>query len=415
MKRRTSSVQVWLDADISGGQQLVGVLYHDAGQVRFEYNRDWLRKPFAFALDPDLSLDRAAFFPRPEASNFGIFLDSSPDRWGQILMSRRELIEAKDEQRPAQTMYAWDYLLGVQDETRQGALRFRTDVGSGFIAEHGFAAPPVTSLRELAAIAYSLSAKNINDLDKLRKWLAVLVAPGASLGGARPKANFREPDGSLWIAKFPAQHDSRDAGAWEGILHCLAERAGIDVAKAHIHQLGNEYHTFCTQRFDRRGADRIFFSSAMTVLRKSDGGHGSYLELAEFIQRHGTKAEIEKDLAQLFLRVVFNIATGNRDDHLRNHGFLMTNAGWRLSPAFDMNPSIEKDEHVLAIDDADRRPDIATALSTAALYRLSDSQATAIVDKVGDVIKGWRELAQKRRIARFDIEQMAAAFSAFKT
>ncbi len=415
MSRLPSEIQVWLDADFAVDLICVGTLHHERGQLRFSYHKDWLTNPAAFALDPDLTLDKAPFFPKPDMGNFGVFLDSSPDRWGQVLMRRREGLEAKDDHRKPRTLYAWDFLLGVQDETRQGALRFRHDADANFLADDGLAAPPVASLRELEAIAGELSAKKIDDLDKLRKWLAVLVAPGASLGGARPKANFRDNDGGLWIAKFPARDDVRDIGAWEGLVHQMAAQAGIAVPPAHTRRFGSDFHTFCTKRFDRNGARRRFYSSAMTVLRKEDGQNGSYLELAEFLQRNGAKGQITHDLAQLFRRVVFNVAVGNRDDHLRNHGFILTQRGWRLSPAFDMSPSIDKAEHILALDDYDRQPDIDTVLSTAELYALSPKAANDIVDEVRNVVGNWRILAAKSGIARADIELMAGAFSAIDT
>ena len=209
----SGALEVWLDCELCPRQQL-GTLAHDRGQVRFRYDPRWLaQQEIAFAIDPQLSLDAGPFFPKPEAGNFGIFLDSSPDRWGQTLMRRREVLHAKDERRAARTLHAWDFLLGVQDETRQGALRFRSAGSEVFLADEVMAAPPVTSLAELASIATALTRQDIDDLDQLGRWLAVLVAPGASLGGARPKANFRDKDGSYWIAKFPAHEDSRDMGA----------------------------------------------------------------------------------------------------------------------------------------------------------------------------------------------------------
>ena len=405
-------MQVWLDADFAGERQWIGTLHHDRGQLRFSYRDDWLKNPVAFALDPDLTLDKAPFFPKPEVGNFGVFLDSSPDRWGQVLMKRREALEAKDEKRPPRTLYAWDFLLGVEDETRQGALRFRVDDNSAFLGAHGMAAPPMANLRKLEAIAIELSTKKIDDLDKLRSWLAVLVAPGASLGGARPKANFSDPDGSLWIAKFPARDDIRDIGAWEGLLHTLAKEAGIEVPAASVKRFGSEFHTFCAKRFDRDGDQRRFYSSAMTVLRKADGQNGSYLELAEFLQKNGARGHIADDLSQLFRRVAFNVAVGNRDDHLRNHGFILTPSGWRLAPAFDMNPNIDKADHVLAIDDNDCRPDLDTVLLTAPLYSLDSQAASKIVADVRAVVVGWQRLATMRDISRADIELMSGAFSA---
>ncbi len=413
MNAQDNTLEVWLNDDLGPARQ-VGTLVHDRGQIRFHYERDWLKDSRAFALDPDLSLDEHPFFPKPELGNFGIFLDSSPDRWGQTLMKRREALQAKDEQRSPRTLYAWDFLIGVQDLTRQGALRFRRPGTEAFLGDEKMAAPPVTTLRELEAVAYQLSNRRIDDLDALRKWLAVLVAPGASLGGARPKANFTETDGSLWIGKFPARDDDRDVGAWEYVVHHLAQEAGIDVPHAKLIKLNNDFHTFCVQRFDRANGSRRFYASAMTLLRKSQSEGTSYLELAQFIRAQGDAEHANADLEQLFRRVAFNIAVGNRDDHLRNHGFVLDKTGWRLAPAFDVNPNIDKTEHVLNIDDVDNRASLETVLSTAAFYGLDDVQARQIVDEVVMVVDRWQDAARRMRISGADIDLTAGAFSAHK-
>lgn len=413
MSAQDNTLEVWLDDDLGPARQ-VGTLAHDRGQIRFHYERDWLKDPRAFALDPDLSLDEHPFFPKPELGNFGIFLDSSPDRWGQTLMKRREALQAKDEQRSPRTLYAWDFLIGVQDLTRQGALRFRRPDTEVFLGDEKMAAPPVTTLRELEAVAYQLSNRRIDDLDALRKWLAVLVAPGASLGGARPKANFTEADGSLWIGKFPARDDDRDIGAWEYVVHQLAQKAGIDVPPSKLIKLNNDFHTFCVQRFDRTNGSRRFYASAMTLLRKTQSEGTSYLELAQFIRAQGDAEHADADLEQLFRRVAFNVAVGNRDDHLRNHGFVLGETGWRLAPAFDVNPNIDKAEHVLNIDDVDNRPSLETVLSTAAFYGLDDAQARQIVDEVVMVVDRWQDAARRMRISGADIALTAGAFSANK-
>jgi len=404
-------LEVWLDSDLAPAC-LVGTLAHDRGQVRFHYDRNWLGQARAFTLDPDLSLDDQPFFPKPELGNFGVFLDSSPDRWGQTLMKRREALQAKDEKRTARTLYAWDFLIGVQDFTRQGALRFRLAGTEAFLDDEKMAAPPVTTLRELEAVAYQLSNRRIDDLDALRKWLAVLVAPGASLGGARPKANFTEADGSLWIGKFPARDDDRDVGAWEYVVHGLATTAGIDVPPASLVRLNNDFHTFCIQRFDRVKGARRFYASAMTLLRKEHSEGSSYLELAQFLRSNGDGARAGADLEQLFRRVAFNVTVGNRDDHLRNHGFVLGTNGWQLAPAFDVNPNIDKAEHVLNIDDADSRPSLQTVLSTAPFYGLAADQALQVVEEVAAAVDNWRDAARKAGIAAADVELTTGAFSA---
>jgi serine/threonine-protein kinase HipA len=406
-----SAMEVWLDSDLAPAMR-VGTLAHSRGQIRFHYNPQWLADPKAISLDPDLSLDSAPFFPRPELGNFGVFLDSSPDRWGQTLMKRREALLAKDEQRTPRTLYAWDYLLGVQDITRQGALRFCKPGTEVFLNSEPLAAPPVTTLHELETVAWQLSNRRLDDLKALRKWLAVLVAPGASLGGARPKANFTQTDGSLWIAKFPAREDDRDMGAWEYLAHTLAVMAGIDTPKAKLLNFGGDFHTFVVQRFDRENGQRRFYASAMTLLRKEQSEGTSYTELAEFLRSRGDGRYVDSDLKQLFRRVVFNIAIGNRDDHLRNHGFLLDEGGWRLSPEFDLNPDINKADHVLNIDATDNTPSIANALSTSPYYGLSNQEAQVIAQEVLMVVADWRQWAQKQGLSKGDIELTASAFAA---
>lgn len=417
----SASLEVWLDCDLCPMQRL-GTLAHDRGQVRFHYDKTWLtQQDIAFAIDPHLTLDAGPFFPKPEAGNFGVFLDSSPDRWGQTLMRRREALQAKDEERVARTLYSWDFLLGVQDITRQGALRFRLSDSETFLANEALAAPPVTSLAELAAIAKELTRKHIDNLDQLRRWLTVLVAPGASLGGARPKANFCDKAGTLWIAKFPAADDDRDIGAWEGVTWWLARQAGIDMPSAKLERLGQGgHHSFCVQRFDRTTAEgekpgrRRFYASAMTLLGKDVSEGTSYLELAEFLARRGDPDHIQADLEQLFRRVAFNVAVGNRDDHLRNHGFILGKRGWRLSPAFDVNPCVDKAAHVLNIDDVDNRPSLETVLATAAFYRLMPNRAKELIDDVVKVVGDWKAVARRAKIAAADIELSASAFVALE-
>jgi len=409
MSLQTNMLEVWLDCDLVK-PCLVGALAHDRGQIRFHYDREWLNQPSAFALDPDLSLDDAPFFPRPELGNFGIFLDSSPDRWGQTLMKRKEVLQAKDEQRNARPLYGWDFFLGVQDLTRQGGLRIRIPGTPEFLSNDALAAPPMSTLRDLEAVAYQLSHRRIDDLDALRKWLLVLVAPGASLGGARPKANFTDSDGSLWIAKFPARDDDRDVGAWEYITHQMATKAGIDVPEARLLRLNNDFHTFCTKRFDRVNDKRRFYASAMTLLKKDQSEGNSYLDIAHFLRTQSDGAHSAKDLAQLFRRVVFNVAVGNRDDHLRNHGFVLTATGWRLAPAFDVNPNIDKSEHVLNLDAIDNRPSLKNVIATARFYGLTIAQAKHIAEEVLSVTADWREAALQANLSKADIELTSTAF-----
>jgi serine/threonine-protein kinase HipA len=249
-------------------------------------------------------------------------------------------------------------------------------------------------------------------LNQLRRWLAVLVAPGASLGGARPKANFQEADGSFLIAKFPAGDDSRDIGAWEGVGWWLARLCGVDMPEAKVLRFGTAHHTFCVRRFDRTEGQRRFFTSALTLLKKQQSEGTSYLELAEFLVKHGDTQFLSADLEQLFRRVAFNVAIGNRDDHLRNHGFLLSNNGWRLSPAFDINPSVDKADHVLNIDDIDNRPSLKIVESTAPFYRLTAQSSQRIIAEVLSATKQWQATARRAGISSIEIAETSSAFSA---
>jgi serine/threonine-protein kinase HipA len=407
----TDEMEVWLDADFLERTR-VGTLSHDRGTLRFAYDPVWLKNPQAFALDPDLSLGEGSYFPNAEAGNFRVFDDSAPDRWGQTLMKRREALAAKDEGRKPRTLYAWDFLLGVEDISRQGALRYRRSDEDAFLAHETLTVPPAASLRELEIAARELTARRIDDLKALRQWLKVLVAPGASLGGARPKASFTQGNGTLWIAKFPARDDTRDVGAWEALVQQLAARAGIDVPPSELRRFTGEYHTFCARRFDRSGVRRRLYASAMALLRKDQSEGTSYLELAEFLHARGAKDHIEADLEQLFRRVAFNVAIGNRDDHLRNHGFLLTPTGWRLAPAFDLNPNTERADHVLNIDESDNRPSLATVIETSEWYVGSKDRGRLIVTEILHETRRWRQAAQALKIARADVELTATAFAA---
>ncbi len=390
---------VWLDDPAFGPLQQIGILFRgDRGSVCFAYDPDWLAHAHAFQLDPELDLLPGEFYPG--GSNFGVFMDSCPDCWGQILMKRREAIEARDEDRSPRTLGPWEFLLGVQDCTRMGALRYSLPGRDVFLADEALSAPPVARIAELQAIAFELTRKKPANPDKIKEWLKVLVAPGASLGGARPKANLVDDQSQLWIAKFPSADDDYDVAIWEKVLHDLARGCGITVSESRLMQLGDGYHTFLVKRFDRNGEDRRFFVSAMAMLNHVDTDDAGYLELAEFLATFGDPDFLQADLEELFTRVVFNVATANRDDHLRNHGFLRSPAGWRLAPAFDINPSFKKEEHVLSLDMYQRLPEMDVVLETAGYYRLDKKQATAIVQKVCEIIAEWKRRAQNYGLSR---------------
>lgn len=407
-KKQQPRLKVWLDDPTFGELQQLGTLHkvgHDG--VRFVYTDAWLKNPLAFKLDPALTLDANDFYPAH--SNFGIFMDSCPDRWGQVLMQRRETIEAKEANRTKVALGAWEFLCGVQDHTRMGALRFTSGDDTTFLDDELLAAPPMTSLAELQAVALELSRKKFDDMSKLKQWLNILVAPGASLGGARPKANLAEGD-DLWIAKFPAAEDDRDVGLWEKLVHDMAADCGINVPKSRAERVGHAYHTFIVQRFDRQQGTRRFFTSAMTLLNKTDKEEASYIDLAQFIREQGNPSHINEDLQQLFRRVTFNITVANRDDHLRNHGFMRTLSGWRLSKAYDMNPSVKKSEHVLGIDEGLHEPSLANLLETSIYYNLDELGALKVIEEVLAVVATWKDRAKGLHIALADVTEMEHLF-----
>jgi len=408
-KAQGEKIWVWLDDPSFGPLQQIGSLSRgDRGSVRFAYDLNWLKKAHAFPLDPELDLTAGDFFPGN--SNFGVFMDSCPDRWGQGLMQRREAVEAREQGRTPRTLGAWEFLLGVQDCTRMGAIRFSRPDEAVFLADEALSAPPIARIAELQAVAFELTRKKQDDLDKIKEWLRVLVAPGSSLGGARPKANLVDEEGNLWIAKFPSSDDDYDVASWEMLLQDLAKECGITVPSSRLIQIGSGYHTFMAKRFDRVGATRSFFASAMTMTGHRDSEDASYLELAEFIATWGEVDHIGRDLEELFTRVVFNVATANRDDHLRNHGFMRTPAGWRLAPAFDMNPSFKKNDHALALDLYTRQPEMAVVLETAEYYRLGLDQAKEIVIRVSKVVSGWQTRAKKLGLSAQEITEAEHLF-----
>lgn len=384
----------------------------------FEYKDEWLKNGPAQLLDPRLQLYSGLHYLNEEHDNFGIFLDSSPDRWGRILMRRREAAIARNENRAENKLFETDYLLGVYDGHRMGALRFKIEEDGPFLNDNKhMASPPWTSLRELEQISLRLEDDDVIDDPEYLKWLSMLIAPGASLGGARPKASIVDNNGSLWIAKFPSRNDQGDIGGWEIVTYELAVLAGITMAESKAQKFSSDYYTFLTKRFDRgNDGQRIHFASAMTILGYTDGQDhvdgASYLELVDFIQNNG--ANVEQDLEQLWRRIVFSICITNTDDHLRNHGFLLKNDGWVLSPAYDINPIENGAGLKLNISDTDNSLDLNLALEVSEYFRLSDKRASEIIDEILNVVAGWKEIAKKYGISRAEQELKAIAFKTTK-
>jgi len=376
----------------------------------FEYDKAWVKQEQQLLLDPDIQFFSGAQYPYKK-ENFGVFLDSMPDTWGRTLMKRRVAQQQKERSQKVPVLYDVDYLLGVFDESRMGALRFKVDPDGAFLDDNDkMPTPPWSSIRELQYAAEIFEKGEDND--EVKKWLAILIAPGSSLGGARPKANILDEHNELWIAKFPSKNDILDKAAWEFLAYRLAIECGISMAPCKIEKIVGKYHTFFTKRFDREKNERIHFASAMTLTGNNEDtirdNPASYLDIAEFIQTYGAK--VEENLHQLWRRIVFNIAISNTDDHLRNHGFILTDSGWVLSPAFDLNPSTDKEGLALNIDMDNNALDFDIAKSVGVFFRLDEKQMNNIIFQVLNTIKGWEKLADKIGISRAEKELMQSAF-----
>ncbi len=394
--------------------KIVGILSAQQAKGKkafsFEYDKDWLKSGQQFLLDPDIQLYGGPQYPN-QRENFGIFLDSMPDTWGRTLMKRREAQLAREKNVKPKTLYDIDFLLGVFDESRMGALRFKIDLVGEFLDNDKVTStPPWASIRELQNAAF-IFENDINNED-VNRYLSVLITPGSSLGGARPKANILDADKSLWIAKFPSKTDTIDKAAWEFLAYQLATKAGIEMAPCHMERILGKHHTFFTKRFDRKNGERIHFASAMTMTGNNEDtirdNQASYLDIAEFISNHG--ANIEANLHQLWRRIIFNIAISNTDDHLRNHGFILTKEGWILSPAYDLNPSIDKDGLALNIDTDNNELDFDLAKSVGEYFRLNNNQMEEIIQQVLGVTTKWKTMANEIGISRSEQEVMEKAF-----
>ena len=394
---------------------LIGRLYVHTSRGRelfsFEYSSDWIRKvDVSFVFDPDLHLYEGRQYT-PDKPLFGVFSDSCPDRWGRLLMKRKEEILARKENRKPEVLSESDFLLGVFDETRSGALRFSLEEHGPFLsAEKDLPAPPWTTLRSLESASLAFES---DEGGQDEKWLKQLLAPGSSLGGARPKASIKAPDGALWIAKFPSRNDEWNSGAWEAVVHDLAAKCRLNVPEAKLETFSDTGSTYLAKRFDRTGDRRIHFSSAMTLLGKTDGadaGDASYLDIASFIRSNGVSPK--QDLKELWERVVFNIAVSNTDDHLRNHGFLLTEYGWTLSPMYDVNPDIYGNALSLGVSENDNSMSFELVIDTAKYYDININDAKSIVACIQNTIcDNWRTIAAKYGLSKESINRMEPAFA----
>ena len=378
----------------------------------FEYDSNWLiAHQFQVNLDPELMPYAGRQFPI-EKNIFGVFADASPDRWGRLLMNKRERLLAEKEGRKPAKLHDSDYLLGVYDKTRMGGLRFKLDPNGPFLSDDkDTATPPWTSLRTLEEASGNFE----NDESGLTaKWIEQLIKPGSSLGGARPKATVADTKGQLWIAKFPSKNDENDTGAWEKVVHDLARMCGLNVPESKIEKFSKLGSTFLVKRFDRDGEKRIHFASAMTLLGKTDGADAAkgvgYLDIVGFIKAYG--ALPKSDLIELWKRMLFNMAVTNTDDHLRNHAFILTSKGWALSPLYDVNPVPYGDELSLLVNDQDNSISVELAIQTAPRFGISKSEAQNYAEDIINIVNNnWEKLAKQYGLTRNQIENMRPAFS----
>ncbi len=400
----------------SDESNLMGRLYVGEGKgsdnFSFEFDSAWLvQHDRSHIIDPELQLYSGRQYP-VNKSVFGIFADSSPDRWGRVLMQRRERIYADKEGRKPRKLTDGDYLLGVYDETRMGAIRFKEDENGPFLSDDKeTAAPPWATLRTLEEASRNFESEE-NLLNE--KWLNQLLKPGSSLGGARPKATIQDTNGELWIAKFPSKNDEFNTGAWEKVAHDLARLCSLNVPESKLETFSKLGSTFIVKRFDRDGDKRIHFASAMTMLGKTDGASSSdgssYLDIAGFIK--ASCVSPKKSLKELWMRIVFSMAISNTDDHLRNHGFILTKNGWELSPLYDVNPTPYGDELALNVNTEDNSISIDLAIESAHHFGLSTEEANEIANNITTTVRdNWEKLATKYGLSRGAIEYMRPAFS----
>ena len=406
---------VYADFDWQNAPQLIGELSYESlrgnDSYGFKFDNEWLRRYGSLNLSEDLNNYPGQQYTKPERDIFGCFADALPDRWGRTLLNRREQILATEENRPVRRLSSFDYLCGIDDFSRMGGFRFKEDPEGEYICtENNLSIPPLTSIRELIVASQEIEKSEESHELPEKKWIQQLVHPGTSLGGARPKAGVIDENQVLYVAKFPSRKDDYDVALWEHLSHQLAKKAGINAAETKAISAGEKYHTLLSLRFDRTTEGRrIHFASAMTLLGLTDGynadsGHG-YLDIVDFILQ--SCCDVDANLRELYRRVAFNICIGNSDDHFRNHGFLLTPRGWTLSPAYDMNPTLNEYQSLL-INKSSSKADLALLLQASEDYMIPQSDAQRIIDQVKETVKSWRAMASRLGISQREIEYFAA-------
>ena len=408
---------VYADFDWLKEVALIGELGYESlrgsDSYSFKFADSWIKKYNAITLSEDLNNYPGIQYTQPNKDIFGCIADALPDRWGRTLLLRREQILAQEESRPVHRLSSFDFLTGIDDYSRMGGFRFKETPDGEFInADTSLRIPPLTDLRELIAASKEIEkSEEVNALPE-KRWIAQLVQPGSSLGGARPKANVVDTDRSIYVAKFPSLNDDYDVGLWEHLCHLLAKEAGVSAAETRVLAINDKHHTLLSRRFDRTNeGKRIHFASAITLLGLNDGdnattGHG-YIDIVDFIISGCT--DVDVNLRELFRRVAFNICVGNSDDHFRNHGFLLTAKGWTLSPAYDMNPSLN-DHQSLLINSKTNESDLSILLNSCEEYMLTNEVAKGIIDDVVAAVKDRQTLANKLGVAKREISLFKGVF-----
>ena len=408
---------VYADFDWFNDIELIGELGYESlrgsDSYSFKFADSWIKKYNAIQLSNDLNNYPGIQYTQPNKDIFGCFADALPDRWGRTLLLRREQILAQEDNRPIKRLSSFDFLVGIDDFSRMGAFRFKETLDGEFInTTNSLRIPPLTDLRELISASREIEkSENANNLPE-KKWITQLVQPGSSLGGARPKANVVDTDKNVYVAKFPSLKDDYDAGLWEHFCHLLAKNAGINTADTKVLAVNEKHHTLLSKRFDRTAeGKRIHFASAMTLLGLNDGdnattGHG-YLDIVDFILSSCT--DVDANLCELFRRVAFNICIGNTDDHFRNHGFLLTAKGWNLSPAYDMNPTLNSHQNLL-INSKTNVSDLSVLVNSCDEYMLTAQVAKNIINEVVKAIKDWRIIANKIGTSKREISLFENVF-----
>ncbi len=391
---------VWLDKP-----ELVGELCYEklrgSDSYAFQYDEHWLKGHAEVKLSEDINNYPGMQYTQPGQDVFGCFSDALPDRWGRTMLKRREQILASEEKRAVRSLSSFDYLMGIDDFSRMGGFRFKKELEGEFInVSASLKIPPLTELKDLLHASREIEKSEEANVLPEKKWIAQLIQPGSSLGGARPKASVLDEKGNLCIAKFPSRKDDYDAGLWEHFSHLLAQKAGIEVAQTKVLGGLGKYHTFLSRRFDRKDeAKRVHFASSMSLLGLKDGdnaqgGYG-YLDMVDFILQGC--CDVEQNLQELYRRVAFNMCIGNSDDHFRNHGFLLTQKGWTLSPAYDMNPTLNEYQSLL-VNESSNKADISVLLDSCESYLIKKEIAANIIQEVQTAVSGWESLAVQLQI-----------------